>query len=62
MPDDVPDEEYFVHGDEQQSWAIRTKYLSDMLKISHPVTFSVAPKWGAWPPGPVWLCAPCRSR
>jgi hypothetical protein len=26
-----------------------------------PVTFSVAPQWGAWPPGPVWLCAPCRT-
>ncbi|SCF93339.1 hypothetical protein GA0115254_12557, partial [Streptomyces sp. Ncost-T10-10d] len=21
----------------------------------------MAPQWGAWPPGPVWLCAPCRS-
>ncbi|MEW1723972.1 hypothetical protein AB0389_31300, partial [Streptomyces sp. NPDC093109] len=28
---------------------------------AQPVTFSVAPKWGAWPPGPVWLCAPCRT-
>ncbi|MEE1770573.1 SMI1/KNR4 family protein [Streptomyces sp. JV185] len=35
QPYDIPDEEYFVHGAEQQSWAIRTEYLSSMLKISH---------------------------
>ncbi|WP_409472468.1 ATP-binding protein [Streptomyces sp. HC307] len=29
--------------------------------IAPPVTFFVAPQWGAWPPGPVWLCAPCRT-
>ncbi|MFF8611247.1 SMI1/KNR4 family protein [Streptomyces sp. NPDC015350] len=33
--DDVPDEEYFVYGDEQDCCAIRTEYLSHMLKISH---------------------------
>ncbi|MFJ7197118.1 MULTISPECIES: SMI1/KNR4 family protein [unclassified Streptomyces] len=35
QPYDIPDEEYLVHGAEQQSWAIRTEYLSSMLKISH---------------------------
>ncbi|MER5365008.1 SMI1/KNR4 family protein [Streptomyces sp. NPDC002722] len=34
-PDDVPDEQYFVHGDEQEPWTIRTEYLNDLLKISH---------------------------
>ncbi|MFJ2883314.1 SMI1/KNR4 family protein [Streptomyces sp. NPDC086796] len=34
-PDDIPDEMYYVYGDQQQSWAIRTAYLSGMLKISH---------------------------
>ncbi|MFE2932461.1 SMI1/KNR4 family protein [Streptomyces sp. NPDC059278] len=34
-PDDVPDEQYFVYGDEQEPWAIRTEYLNDLLKISH---------------------------
>ncbi|MFE9313102.1 hypothetical protein ACFYM5_36750, partial [Streptomyces sp. NPDC006706] len=28
--------------------------------MAAPVTFLVAPKRGAWPPGPVWLSAPCR--
>ncbi|MFE6662135.1 SMI1/KNR4 family protein [Streptomyces sp. NPDC057697] len=34
-PDDIPDEQYDVYGDQQQPWAIRTAYLNDMLKISH---------------------------
>ncbi|SOE71438.1 hypothetical protein SAMN05446589_4049 [Streptomyces sp. OV198] len=34
--------------------------IADRLFLS-PVTFSVAPQRGAWPPGPVWLCAPCRG-
>jgi hypothetical protein len=33
----------------------------DQPQPTPPVTFSVAPQWGAWPPGPVWLCAPCRT-
>lgn len=33
--DGVPDEEYFVYGDEQDCCALRTEYLSDTLKISH---------------------------
>ncbi len=30
----IPDEEYFVYGDDQQSHMIRTEYLRDMLAIS----------------------------
>ncbi|MFB7575696.1 hypothetical protein [Streptomyces sp. NPDC056165] len=29
--------------------------------VLDPVTFLVAPQRGAWPPGPVWLFAPCRT-
>ncbi|MFB6963407.1 SpoIIE family protein phosphatase [Streptomyces sp. NPDC056309] len=28
---------------------------------TRPVTFLVAPQRGAWPPGPVWLFAPCPT-
>ncbi|WP_405753327.1 hypothetical protein [Streptomyces sp. NBC_00012] len=34
-PNDVPDEDYYAYGDEQQPCTIRTEYLNDMLKISH---------------------------
>lgn len=34
-PVDIPDEHYFVYGDDQDPCAIRTEYLTDMLKISH---------------------------
>ena len=56
---DVPDEEYFVYGDEQDPCAIRTGYLSDMLKVSHtpgagdvyllnPHVVTPAGEWEAW--------------
>ncbi|MFB8034415.1 SMI1/KNR4 family protein [Streptomyces sp. NPDC056004] len=34
-PVDIPDEDYFVYGDDQDPCAVRTEYLTDMLKISH---------------------------
>jgi hypothetical protein len=58
-PDEDPDDQYFVHDDEQQPRAIRTEYLSDLLKISHTPgaldTYLLYPRvvtpdgeWEAW--------------
>ncbi|MFJ9843824.1 SMI1/KNR4 family protein [Kitasatospora sp. NPDC101155] len=55
----VPDEEYFVYGDEQDCCAIRTEYLTDALEISHtpnatdvyllnPRVVTPEGEWEAW--------------
>ncbi|WP_405985749.1 SMI1/KNR4 family protein [Streptomyces sp. NBC_00872] len=54
----VPDEEYYVYGDEQHSHALRPEYLPDTLKISHtpdgdvyllnPHVVTPSGEWEAW--------------
>ncbi|MFF3390439.1 SMI1/KNR4 family protein [Streptomyces sp. NPDC002669] len=57
--DHVPDEKYFVYGDEQDCCAIRTEYLGHMLKVSHtpesgdvyllnPCVITPDGEWEAW--------------
>ncbi|MEU1467765.1 SMI1/KNR4 family protein [Streptomyces sp. NPDC005761] len=57
--DGVPDEEYFVYGEEQDCCALRTVYLSDMLKVSrtpdagdvyllNPRVVTPEGEWEAW--------------
>jgi hypothetical protein len=43
------------------AWMLQTAYMVMRDTGRRPVTFSVAPQRGAWPPGPVWLFAPCRG-
>jgi hypothetical protein len=45
-------------ADQLRAWV---RVMRGRGRYAHPVTFLVAPQRGAWPPGPVWLCAPCRS-